>query len=832
MSAFQFLLFEVNLPDAELVQATLTAGGMDHDLLRVNTRADFIKALETAKFDLILADYALPDSDGSSTLETARHICPEVSLIFVSVSVGEELVIDALEAGAAGFVLKHRLEQLVPCVQRALRQVEARREQRQAEARLHEREADFRAIFNISSVGKAQTEAITRRFLRVDATLCAITGYSESELLALTVDDLNHPDDRDRDHHRYMSLLNGEASDYQSEKRYIRKDGSIVWVLVTGAIIRNAAGQPLRTVALIQDINQRKRIELNAEFFAQVSQSLVETTRVRDVVQIIGEQLHHYLNIASCAFVEIDAEADEAVVYDEWHQEDVPGLVGVYSLPELVTEEFQQAAKARQMIVVRDVTADSRIVDAQRFAALNIGSFINVPLIKENEWKFTLGVYHREPYNWRIDEIELMRELAARIWNQIERLRAEAALRESEAKYRMLFNSIDEGYFLADVVFDKNGRPVDILYLEANPAAWRLTGQDLAGKQLREIDPSYEPHWWETFGRVVQTGIGERQELYAEPLKSWFSFYVFKVGDANSRRVAAVCQDVSDRKKAEQEREQLLHREQAARETAETANRLKDEFLAVLSHELRSPLSPILGWTKLLQSGKLDPERQAEALKTIERSAKLQSQLIEDLLDISHIMQGKLSLTAASVNLPLVISAAVNTVRLAAEAKDIRILLDFDTTTAPISGDAARLQQMVWNLLTNAVKFTPNGGQVTVELRYVNNFAQIRVVDTGKGIQSQFLPYVFEYFRQEDGSITRQFGSLGLGLAIVRQIAEMHGGSVKAESLGEDQGAIFTVQLPVLQQAALAGAERIFGDTKVGSQQTSSQQTSSQQTGS
>ncbi|MBD1877047.1 response regulator [Nodosilinea sp. FACHB-131] len=266
--------------------------------------------------------------------------------------------------------------------------------------------------------------------------------------------------------------------------------------------------------------------------------------------------------------------------------------------------------------------------------------------------------------------------------------------------------------------------------------------------------------------------------------------------------------DLLEQRQTEAERGQVLEREQAARKEAERANRIKDEFLAVLSHELRSPLNPILGWTQLLQTGKLTPARQMEALATIERNAKLQSQLIEDLLDISRIMQGKLTLTAAPINLAFVIAAAVETVQLAATAKNIQITLDLDPNVAPVSGDAARLQQVVWNLLTNAVKFTDYGGQVTVQLRQVTAegslsraMAQIRVIDTGKGISPQFLPHVFEYFRQEDGSTTRKFGGLGLGLAIVRQIVELHGGTVAAESSGEHQGATFIVRLPALQQA-------------------------------
>ncbi|NJM61661.1 MAG: HAMP domain-containing histidine kinase [Oscillatoriales cyanobacterium RU_3_3] len=256
--------------------------------------------------------------------------------------------------------------------------------------------------------------------------------------------------------------------------------------------------------------------------------------------------------------------------------------------------------------------------------------------------------------------------------------------------------------------------------------------------------------------------------------------------------------DITELKQLEAERSRLLAQEQAAREAAETANRLKDEFLAVLSHELRSPLNPILGWTRLLQSGKINPTRQAEALATIERNAVLQTQLIEDLLDISRIMQGKLSLTTAPVNLTLAIAAALETVSLAAEAKQIAIELDLAEEIPPAVGDAARLQQVLWNLLANAVKFTPNGGRVTVQLQQLDRTARIRVADTGKGINPKFLPHVFDYFRQEDGSTTRKFGGLGLGLAIVRQIVEMHGGTVTAESPGEGQGSAFTVTLPLI----------------------------------
>ena len=262
--------------------------------------------------------------------------------------------------------------------------------------------------------------------------------------------------------------------------------------------------------------------------------------------------------------------------------------------------------------------------------------------------------------------------------------------------------------------------------------------------------------------------------------------------------------NITEKKCVEAEREQLLKRERVAREQAQAANRIKDEFLAVLSHELRTPLNPILGWTKLLKSGRCDAIKTQQALDTIERNAQLQIQLIEDLLDISRILQGKLVLNVTSVDLSTVIANAIDTMRLAANVKSIQIHPHLPSKAMPIvMGDAARLQQVVWNLLSNAIKFTPNYGQIHIALSKVeqaeNILAQITVRDTGIGIDSEFLPHLFEYFRQEDSSITRKFGGLGLGLAIASQIVELHGGTIRADSPGKGLGTTFTVSLPILR---------------------------------
>ncbi len=260
--------------------------------------------------------------------------------------------------------------------------------------------------------------------------------------------------------------------------------------------------------------------------------------------------------------------------------------------------------------------------------------------------------------------------------------------------------------------------------------------------------------------------------------------------------------DLTERKKMEAECEHLLKLERAAREEAEASNRIKNEFLTVISHELRTPLNPILGCTQLLQSRPFEAEPAAKVLQVIERNAQLQVQLVEDLLDISQILQGGLTLNYYAVNVVETVEMAIASVRLSAEAKLIRLHATLNDGTDQVLGNQARIQQIVWNLLSNAIKFTPAEGRVEINVEPVGGFVQIRVSDTGKGIEPDFLPFVFDYFRQSDSSITRQFGGLGLGLAISRHLVELHGGTIEAASPGVEQGATFTVRLPRLQSEA------------------------------
>ncbi|MBD2437759.1 PAS domain-containing protein [Nostoc sp. FACHB-110] len=383
-----------------------------------------------------------------------------------------------------------------------------------------------------------------------------------------------------------------------------------------------------------------------------------------------------------------------------------------------------------------------------------------------------------------------------------ERKQAEKSLQESEERFRNLADNMSQFAWMADEhgnIFWYNQRWFDYTGTtleEMQGWGWqKVHHPDHFDRVVRHIRHCFETgqSWEDTF--PLRGHDGQYR---------WFLSRAIPIYDHQGKilRWFGTNTDITEQKQAEQERNRLLEQEQIARAEAERANRIKDEFLAILSHELRSPLNPILGWAKLMQSRKFDPAKTAEALATIERNANLQCQLIDDLLDVAKILRGKLNMDVASVNLVFVIEAALDTVKTAAFAKSI-VLNSVLAQVGQVSGDSARLQQILWNLLSNAIKFTPPGGRVDIILQRVDNQAQIQISDTGKGINPDFLPHIFESFRQEDASTTRKYGGLGLGLAIVRYLVEAHGGTIQADSQGEGQGATFTVKLPLLDDELL-----------------------------
>lgn len=400
-------------------------------------------------------------------------------------------------------------------------------------------------------------------------------------------------------------------------------------------------------------------------------------------------------------------------------------------------------------------------------------------------------------------------------------------LMRSEERFRLLSRCSPVGIFLMDTTGS---------YTYANPSCQAICGftvqENWQTDWTNNIHPQERHKVLSDWSDCILRGQAYSDEFRIETLDAGVKWVHVRSSPMLSDRGellghVGTIEEITDRKQAEATRDQII-REQAARQQAEAANRMKDEFLAIVSHELRTPLNSILGWSQLLLNRKLDEETTTRALQTIERNARSQAQLINDILDVSQIIRGKLRLTMQPVNIIPLIETVLEVVRPLAHDKLIRLETQFDPTVEKVYGDSERIRQIIWNLLSNAIKFTSEDGQVTIKLNRItkddyasrrimnasesiefyqvdtrslpeaSEYAQIQVIDTGIGINPDFLPYVFDRFRQADSTTTRPYGGLGLGLAIVQHLVEQHGGSIWADSEGEEKGATFTVNLPML----------------------------------
>jgi PAS domain S-box-containing protein len=516
-------------------------------------------------------------------------------------------------------------------------------DERRAKRALRRSEASFRSFFETPAVGVVQADIATGRLLRVNQKLCQILGYSREELEAMTLLDITHSDDRETTWTGLQGVVQSDTSHFQIEKRYVRKDGVLVWARVNVGLVRDADGTAIHTTAVVEDITEQKR---NADAVRESEERLQMASRA--------------------------------------------GRIGVW------------------------------------------------------EWNTRTGIAYWSPEACALYGQPPDCSLGYEEW--IASIHPE----DRAAASRTVFSALERARAGEDKVRYKD--------------------------EYRVVHPDGTTLWVEPSGGF---------ELKGDTLV-----------------MRGVVRDITERKAAEIERERLLQSERTARTEAERASRLKDEFLTTISHELRTPLNAILGWAQILNNSPVDATTNAQGLAAIERNARSQAQLVNDLLDMSHIVSGKIRLDVRNVDLREVIDAAVDTVRPAAGAKGIRIDQMLDPQAAPVRGDANRLQQVVWHLLSNAVKFTPNGGRVRVGLRQAEGHLEVTVADTGQGIDPDFLPFLYDHFRQADGSTARQHGGMGLGLAIVKQLVQLHGGRVWAQSPGRDQGSIFTVELPLSSRRA------------------------------
>ncbi|BAY97309.1 multi-sensor hybrid histidine kinase [Tolypothrix tenuis PCC 7101] len=585
-----------------------------------------------------------------------------------------------------------------------------------------------------------------------------ITGRPTHTALGMGWLETLHPEDRDRIlRETPLRLQPGEF--YQNEGRCLRPDGSIIWFYAQILAETDSNGNVIGQIGSLTNLTERKRAEEELRQSEEFNQRMLASSN--DCIKVLdldGRLL--YINPGGICLLEIDDLTP--LLHTEWR----------------CFWEGEMRQEAENAIAI------AKAGELARFQGY-------CPTAKGTpKWWDVAVTPIRNPAGQVMQLLCISRDIT-------DYKQAEETIRQSEIRYRYLAEAIPhlvwtcDAHGYCDYVNQRLCEYTGLIFEQALGFGW-----------LAAVHPEDMPESQELWINAVANSTFYKHEYRfrrnSDGSYRWHLILGLPLKDEQGRveKWFGTCTDIHDQKEIEIERDRILQLEQVARNEAEKANRVKDEFLAILSHELRSPLNPILGWTKLLQSRRLDAHKTAEALATIERNAKLQTQLIDDLLDIARILRGKLTLNDDAVNLIFVIEAAIDTVRTAAVAKSILIHPEL-RNVGQVSGDAVRLQQVLWNLLTNAIKFTPNGGRVDIRLERVENQAQITVTDTGKGINPNFLPYIFESFRQEDVSITRKYGGLGLGLAIVRHIIEAHGGTVAVNSPGEGQGATFTVSLPL-----------------------------------
>jgi signal transduction histidine kinase/PAS domain-containing protein len=673
--------------------------------------------------------------------------------------------------------------------------------------------------------------------------------------------------------HFLHTLTTGESyiAPPVTEKRYnIGETESYDWQIHRIVLPDGSYG----VVCYFYDLTELKRAEEIVRrtadrdaFLITLADALRPLTDPIEVQITASRVLGEHLGANRVAYFEI-RDTDYCIERD--YVNGVETIAGSYPIALYGANIFAEFCSGRTLYV-SDVSTDPILSPTQREAhfVIDISAFISVPLVKDGEFVAGLTVHLLEPRVWTPEEIILVEEVAERTWAAVQRARAEAEVVADLQDTQLL------GELSARLVTEGD---MQTLYREILSVALALTRGEAGTMQFIDdatqelsilASQGFEQNLLDRFSQVnacsnTSCGIalrnGERAfvdfdvpdedpdgslrmlvsagylSAQSTPLISR-SGKIIGMVTTHWRKHRQLCDrelrfldllarqaaDAIEQRQMEIEREKLLQGEQSAREKAEQANRIKDEFLAVLSHELRSPLNPILGWSQLLRKGNLNDAKIEQGLATIERNAKLQSELIEDLLDVSRILQGKLNLKVGEVDPNSIVRAAIETVRLAAEAKSISIETNLASNVGNVLGDSTRLQQVVWNLLSNAVKFTPPGGRVEVKLERVSltdevdsssisarskTLTQIVIRDNGKGIATDFLPHVFDYFRQEDGTTTRRFGGLGLGLAIVRHLVELHGGTIAVESEGEGQGATFTIGLPSIPERTKVEPDR------------------------
>jgi PAS domain S-box-containing protein len=627
----------------------------------------------------------------------------------------------------------------------------------------------------------------------VNAAFTSLTGYAPDEVIGRTSDAIGLVRDRvERQRAVDAVQRDGRTS---VELTIHRKDGETRDVVVN--INRVDLPNGPHALSGIGDVTERRRAGRSAQFVLDLDDALARVSTAEEMMDIATRRVGDHFGVAHACCIEFDAAVEIASVRADWRQNDNdPSYAGSHRVADFMTEESRRAVAAGRPMIVDDVASDPRVAGAvDRHRAMAIESYVVAPYVVDGLPRCALVLYRSNPYRWRRDEVNLLRELTARVWTRIEQARAEDALRRSEAEFRQLANSMPQIVW----VTDGDGK---LLYL--NDRWYEFSGLTLEETAAREglmsvvhgDDSERMLKQWETALATRRAFEVEVRMRARDGFYEWFLVRSQPFIDDDGSVVSwfGTSTDITRQKVGEESVRQHL-------EEAEAAIRLKDAFLATLSHELRTPMNAMMGWIDMLRRGILPPDRAQRGLDVIYKSARQQEALIEDLLDMSRIASGKMHLRLDDVELAAVIEAAVDVVRPSAETKGVRLDVDVDPAIRTYRCDPDRMQQMLWNILSNASKFTPPGGRIGVVARRTRDHIEIAVTDSGIGIAPDVLPHIFERFRQGDATTTRRHGGLGLGLAITAELVELHGGRVDARSAGIGTGTTFTLSLPLRDDA-------------------------------
>jgi PAS domain S-box-containing protein len=669
-------------------------------------------------------------------------------------------------------------------------------ERKRAEEGLRRSEHEFRSLFDLAAAGTVLCDATTARILRANRRYCEITGYTEDELRRRTIHDITYPDDRAYDEALAGPLRRGVTDHWETEKRYVRPDGEPVWVQVFGRFLKNDEGRPYQTIASVVDIAERKRAEeaLRASearhrFLVALNEATQDMTVPAELLATATRMLGEALGADRCLYTLLDPDEDRGENAGIWRRDSsVPSRSAMMRLSDFGAEPMR-LVRSGLPFVMTDIERDDRTVEARdAFRAAGTAACIAVGVLQQGRLIAGIGVHQATPRDWSDADVRLVRDVATRVWEAAGRAQAQRALVESESRLRELAEAMPQIVYVTDA-------KLRILFINRRWSEY--SGQSSAEvvdmRAVVHADDLLElsRRWSDAVRTETEMTAQFRLRCAADGEYRWFLMRAVPVRDARGRieRWFGTSTDIDTQKR---------HAEalQRAHDALQEADRRKDEWLAMLSHELRNPLAPLVNAHRLLARSDALGEKDRAALEMAQRQTRQLCRLVDDLLEVNRVSRGKIRLRREPMSVTEAVEAAIATVQPDFDRKRQQVEVAGPAGPVSIVADPVRIAQVLENLLHNASKFSPDGGAIRVEIEDGSALVEIRVIDDGIGMDPAQLESIFDLFTQADRSLARTESGLGIGLAVVRQMVELHGGRVFARSNGPGRGSKLTVGLP------------------------------------